>query len=85
LNGKDIIDVTHETPGPRIGWMLHALLEEVLDDPTKNTASYLQDRARSLSNEDSTTLERLGTKGRERKEQEDSREISLLRKKNNVY
>lgn len=23
------------TPGPRMGWILHALLEEVLDDPTK--------------------------------------------------
>src|SRR5690606_30924370 len=35
IDGKRIIEVTQETPGPRIGWILHALLEEVLEDPAK--------------------------------------------------
>ncbi|HEV8666898.1 MAG TPA: CCA tRNA nucleotidyltransferase, partial [Candidatus Paceibacterota bacterium] len=37
VDGKGIMELTGEKPGPRLGWMLHALLEEVLDDPAKNT------------------------------------------------
>ena len=40
INGAHLMEVTHETPGPRVGSMLHALLEEVLDDPKKNTVEY---------------------------------------------
>jgi putative nucleotidyltransferase with HDIG domain len=41
IDGKRIMEIG-EKPGPRIGWILHALLEEVLDDPTKNTEEYLK-------------------------------------------
>jgi putative nucleotidyltransferase with HDIG domain len=34
IDGKKIMELG-EKPGPRIGWILHALLEEVLDDPGK--------------------------------------------------
>jgi tRNA nucleotidyltransferase/poly(A) polymerase len=85
IDGKGIMTVTQETPGPRIGWMLHAVLEEVLDDPQKNTNEYLTARILELAKEDSATLETLGTKGRVRKEEEDAKEIQELRKKNNVY
>ena len=37
IDGKQVMDIVKERPGPRVGWMLHALLEEVLDDPTRNT------------------------------------------------
>ena len=30
INGKRFMEISQETPGPRIGWVLHALLEEVL-------------------------------------------------------
>jgi putative nucleotidyltransferase with HDIG domain len=49
LNGGGVMEVTGEKPGPRIGWILHALLEEVLDDPAKNTREYLSSRAHDLS------------------------------------
>ena len=34
IDGSKLIELG-EKPSPRIGWILHALLEEVLDDPTK--------------------------------------------------
>ena len=36
-------------PGPRMGWILHALLEEVLDAPEKNTVKHLSELAKSLN------------------------------------
>lgn len=33
----------------RVGWILHSLLEEVLDDPAKNTKEYLATRATALN------------------------------------
>ena len=37
LSGKDVMEALAEPPGPRIGQVLHALLESVLDDPLLNT------------------------------------------------
>ena len=41
VDGAKVMEVTHETPGPRIGYILHALLEDVLDDPDLNSEEYL--------------------------------------------
>lgn len=84
VDGKRLMDVTRETPGPRIGNMLHALLEEVLDDPTRNTKEYLENRAIELARLSDTELLSLGAAGKERREEEEGREIQVLRKKYHV-
>lgn len=84
INGARVMDVTHETPGPRIGNILHALLEEVLDDPTKNTETFLEDRARLLSGCSDTELAGMGAHGKERKSKEDADTILNIRKKHGV-
>lgn len=73
-----------EKPGPRIGWILHALLEEVLDDPKKNTEEGLEKRAGELQKLPETKLKELGEAGKERKSEEDSAEVEQLRKKHHV-
>src|ERR1035437_10073750 len=45
INGKRVIDVCKIEPGPKIGYILHALFDEVLDDPKLNTPEYLEKRA----------------------------------------
>ena len=42
IDGAKIMEVTQETPGPRIGFILHALLEEMFDAPDKNNPEYLE-------------------------------------------
>jgi len=84
INGKRLLDVTRETPGPRVGNMLHALLEEVLDDPSKNTAEYLENRALDMKSLSDTELATLGKAGKERREEEEDKEIEGLRKKHHV-
>lgn len=73
-----------ERPSPRIGWLLHALLEEVLDDPAKNTAEYLEKRASELMEGPEDELRRLGEAGKERKGEEDDAAVQELRKKHHV-
>ena len=84
LSGKELMDVTHETPGPRIGNILHTLLDEVLDDPGKNTAEYLSQRALELSGLDDHELLVLGKGGREKRDKEDERICAEIRKKHGV-
>jgi len=84
VDGAKVMDVTREKPGPRIGWILHALLEEVLDDPAKNTAEYLESRAVELSKLTDAELKELGKSGKERREKEDEAAIRELREKRHV-
>jgi len=83
IDGKSIMGLG-EKPGPRLGWILHALLEEVLDDPTKNTEKYLRDRASKLMELPEAELKELGEQGKSRKEKEDEAEVQKLRDKHHV-
>jgi len=47
INGRDLIGMGVK-PGPSLGSILEALLEEVLDDPNKNNEEWLKNRAREL-------------------------------------
>lgn len=83
LDGRGIQELG-EKPGPRIGWVLHALLEEVLDDPLKNTEESLTERAKELLKLSDTDLKNLGEAGKGRKEEEEEGAIAELRKKHHV-
>lgn len=82
-NGTRLIEMG-EKPGPRIGWILHALLEEVLDDPKKNTESYLEQQAREFLELPDAELKTLGEAGKDRRAEEDGAAIRLLREKHHV-
>jgi tRNA nucleotidyltransferase (CCA-adding enzyme) len=81
IDGARIMDVIREKPGPRIGWLLHALLEEVLDDPLKNTSDYLEKQAIELAKLSDTELEALGKEGKEKKEEAEGEKIKEIRGK----
>jgi poly(A) polymerase/tRNA nucleotidyltransferase (CCA-adding enzyme) len=84
IDGKRIMDISGEKPGPRLGWALHALLEEVLDDPQKNTAEYLEERTLDLLKLTDTELQKIGEAGKGRKDEEESAAVQELRKKHHV-
>ncbi|HYC83512.1 MAG TPA: HD domain-containing protein [Candidatus Paceibacterota bacterium] len=84
IDGKGIMDVIHETPGPRIGWILHALLEEVLDRPELNTLEYMEKRAKELAKLGDQELKALGEQGRDKKEEKEGQELAKIRKRHNV-
>ena len=73
-----------EKPGPRMGWALHALLEEVLEDPKLNTAEYLEDKATKLLQMSDEHLRKLGEAGKDAKDDAEGEEIKKIRKDYNV-
>jgi len=81
IDGKKLMEVTNTTPGPKIGYILHALLEEVIEEPTKNTSEYLENRATELVKMSENELKTLGESGKEKKEEEAEKQIGEIRKK----
>ena len=81
IDGEDVIRETGEKPGPRIGWMLHALLEEVLEDPSRNTREHLMSETERLSALNDTDLRRAGESGKERRAQEEGEALKDIDKK----
>ena len=71
-------------PGPRMGWILNALLEEVLDAPEKNTVEHLSELVKSLNMLGDDELRTLGERGKEKKEELEEEEVAKLHKKHGV-
>jgi hypothetical protein len=79
-DGKRIMDVTHETPGPKIGYALHALFDEVLENPEKNEESYLDRRAKELIVMSVEELRVLGQAGKEEMVEKNEEMVKEIRK-----
>ncbi len=70
--------------GPRMGWILNALLEEVLENPEENTVENLSGLVKSFNKLDDKELKALGDKGKEKKEELEGEEIEKLHQKHGV-
>lgn len=84
IKGQDVMETLGERPGPRIGWMLNALLELVLDDPQRNTREWLSDKARELATLPDEKLKALGEAGKEKREELEAQNIKEIRSKYHV-
>ncbi len=84
IDGKRIMEVTHETPGPKIGYALYALFNEVIEDIAKNTPEYLEKRAVELVSLETSELKKLGELGKSTLEDEDDKKIKEIRGKHRV-
>lgn len=81
IDGNEVMEVTNIDPGPAVGHILHALLDEVLDDPNKNTSDYLQKRAKEIAELPEDKLKKLGEAGERAKEEEEEEAIKEIRDK----
>lgn len=84
VKGSDIMEELGEEPGRRIGWILGALLEIVLDDPTQNTREILLERAKDLAALPEQELKKLGEAAKEAREAIEAEEIGKIRSKYHV-
>lgn len=69
INGNEIMEILGVKPGPRIGWILSVLLEEVIEDPKKNTKENLELRTKTLGKLSDAELKKLSEKSKEVKEE----------------
>jgi hypothetical protein len=84
LDGKDIMSVNNIEPGPKVGYILNSLMEEVLEDPKLNTEEYLLKRSAELNKLEINALKELAERGKSRREILEEKELEKIRSKHHV-
>ena len=76
-----IMEILKENPGKKIGLILHALFEEVIDDADKNREEYLRNRAEELNKLSEKELQDLAEAGKEKMQDKNEEELGEIKKK----
>jgi poly(A) polymerase/tRNA nucleotidyltransferase (CCA-adding enzyme) len=84
IDGKKIMEVNKIQPGPKVGMILNALMEEVLDNPDLNTEDYLYKKSIELFSKTEAELKSLSDIGKHKREEMEEREIEKIRDRHNV-
>jgi len=84
MNGDIMLKKFHVKPGPRIGWVLHALLEDVLDDPSKNNDAYMEEKTSKLLKLSDDELSKLNKKGKNKKEEAELEQLKSIKRKHKI-
>ena len=84
IDGDTIMTVTHETPGPRLRYLLYSLFGEVLENPALNTREYLVSRVTELSKLTTSELIELAKKGEIEQEEKEDEQLKDIKKKHRV-
>ena len=84
IDGTILMQKLNLKPGPQIGNILHILLAEVLEDPSRNTEDTLLVRTKELLQLPEKDLAELGEKGKVRRFEEEEGQIAKIRKKYHV-
>lgn len=81
VKGDDVMRMLGIGPGRKVGSILFILLDEVLDDPSRNTKEYLEDRVRELGKISEKELEKRAEEGRKKRDEvEDDIEAEMKKK-----
>lgn len=59
VNGNDVMEILKISSGPKVGWILKILLNEVIENPKKNEREYLLRRIKELGNLEDERLKNL--------------------------
>lgn len=81
VDGQDVMRVADLEPSPKVGMILNALLEEVLDDPSRNTPEYLEGRIHTLNELSEKELVNLAQESKKKQEVLEGQEEEEMKKK----
>ena len=84
INGDRIMDITGEKPGNKLGYVLHALLEEVLENPALNTEEHLEKRAKTLYSLPESELKTLAEAGKKKQAEEEAAALKDIAREHKV-
>lgn len=65
ITGEDVMKILKIEPGPKVGYILAVLLEEVLDDPDKNKEKDLKSRVKELGSLKDGELEKIASRAKQ--------------------
>jgi tRNA nucleotidyltransferase (CCA-adding enzyme) len=83
-DGNRLMEKFHVKAGPRIGWVLNALLEKVLEDPSLNSETYLDEESSKLLGLSDAELKTLGESGRKKREEAEEEALKQILYDNHV-
>lgn len=81
IRGDDIMQVLGIEPGPKIGQIIEVLMQEVIDEPEKNTPEYLESRVKELGGFSSDELKSIASEAEEKVELAEDERISKIKSK----
>lgn len=81
VNGEDVIKIAKIEPGPKVGYILHILLEEVIEDESLNNREYQEKRVEELNRLDEKELQKMGEYAKNVKQAIEQKEVETIRKK----
>jgi tRNA nucleotidyltransferase (CCA-adding enzyme) len=84
IDGKSIMETLNIAPGPKIGFMLNILLEEVLEDPSLNTEEYLVSQVTKLAKLDENELKTMSKEAMGKKDMVEEAELKVIKDKYRV-
>jgi len=84
IAGEDVMRILELAPGPRVGWILSALMDAVLDDPKENTKANLESRITELGDLTDEDLRARAEAGKGRVSEAESGVEREMKKKHKV-
>lgn len=81
VGGGDAMKILGLNPGPKVGWILNILLEQVLSDPGKNTEEYLKEEIARLGNLPEKEIESLSNEAKRGVEEVEVKKDEMTKKK----
>lgn len=84
VNGDRIMELSTEKPGRKLGYVLHALLEEALDNASLNTEEYMEKRALELLGKPEEELKTMAETGKRRQAEEEAAALKDIAREHHV-
>lgn len=84
IGGNELMQLTNMPAGPKIGFILNILLEDIIDSPEHNNDEYLRKRALELDSLEISDLKKLNVEALKAKENAESVELTEIRNKHKV-
>ncbi len=81
IDGNDIMKIAGIEPGPKVGALLNVLLEEVLDDPKRNTKKHLIGRTGELAKMTEKELAKLASTAKNKSSALEEEKVGEIKKK----
>lgn len=81
INGNQLMELLKVEPGPKIGMIINALMDEILEDPSKNNSEYLEKHSTELNKLLEKELIKLAQAGKERVGKEEEKEVKKIKEK----